>query len=77
MSNPFDKPDGRFHVLTNERGEYSLWPFFIQVPAGWTSRAEGGRQECLDYIAENWIDMRPKRSVEEEDIASDLPASMN
>jgi MbtH protein len=75
MSNPFDKQDGRFLVLTNERGQYSLWPFFIQVPSGWTSRAEGGRQDCLDYISENWIDMRPKRSVEE--IGSDVPSSTN
>jgi MbtH protein len=34
MSNPFDKQDGRFLALTNEKGQYSLWPFFIQVPAG-------------------------------------------
>jgi MbtH protein len=64
MSNPFDKQDGRFLVLTNENGQYSLWPSFIQVPGGWTSRSEGARQDCLDYIRENWIDMRPQRSAE-------------
>jgi MbtH protein len=75
MSSPFDKQEGRFLVLTNERGQYSLWPSFIQVPGGWTSRAEGGRQDCLDYIRENWIDMRPKTSAEE--MESDLPSSKN
>jgi MbtH protein len=65
MSNPFDKQDGRFRVLTNERGQYSLWPSLIQVPSGWTSRSEGRRQACLDYISEHWIDMRPKRSAAE------------
>jgi|HubBroStandDraft_6_1064221.scaffolds.fasta_scaffold2622081_2 hypothetical protein len=30
---------------------------------------EAGRQECLDYIEENWTDMRPKSLIKamEED----------
>ena len=64
MSNPFDKKDGRFLVLTNKEGQYSLWPSFIPVPDGWTRRIEGMRQDCLDYIAQNWVDMRPRRSAE-------------
>lgn len=63
MTNPFDKKDGRFFVLTNEAGQYSLWPSFIPVPDGWTRRTEGMRQDCLDYIAQNWIDMRPRMSA--------------
>ena len=65
MSNPFDKQEGLFLVLINAHGQYSLWPSSIQIPGGWTSRIEGGRQECLDYIRENWTDMRPMRSAEE------------
>jgi MbtH protein len=75
MSNPFDKEDGQFLVLTNHIGQYSLWPFFIQIPDGWTRRAEGSRQDCLDYIRENWIDMRPMRSADET--RSGLPSSKN
>lgn len=75
MSNPFDKQDGRFLVLTNQWGQYSLWPFSIQIPDGWTSRAEGGRQDCLDYISENWIDMRPQIAAGEG--GRDLPSSTN
>lgn len=75
MSNPFDKQDGRFLVLTNEEGQYSLWPSFIQVPGGWTSRAEGARQDCLDYIKENWVDMRPKSLADQ--MERKLPSSKN
>lgn len=63
MSNPFDKKDSRFFVLTNDQGQHSLWPSFIPIPDGWTRRTEGTRQECLEYIAQNWVDIRPRRSV--------------
>ncbi|MEU3606831.1 MbtH family protein [Streptomyces sp. NPDC035033] len=60
MSNPFDDPDGTFLVLVNEEGQHSLWPAFAEVPAGWTvALAETDRQSCLDYVEENWTDMRP------------------
>ena len=36
MTNPFDDPDGRFLVLVNHEGQYSLWPSFSEVPAGWS-----------------------------------------
>ena len=64
MSNPFDNEDSHFLVLTNEEGQYSLWPSSIPVPEGWTRRTEGMRQDCLEYIAQNWVDMRPRRSAE-------------
>ena len=63
-TNPFDDQDGRFLVLVNDEDQHSLWPTFKQVPGGWTIvfGAEGGasRQACLDYVDENWTDMRPK-----------------
>jgi len=64
MINPLENPDGVFHVLINEEGQYSLWPAFINVPAGWdVIRRESTRKECLDYINENWTDMRPKSLI--------------
>jgi MbtH protein len=75
MSNPFDNKDGHFLVLSNEQGQYSLWPSFIHVPSGWTRRAEGARQDCLDFIKRNWVDMRPKSSAEATTIAISLPAN--
>lgn len=60
MSNPFDDPDGRFFVLVNDEGQHSLWPSFVQVPDGWRiALEETSRQACVDYIEENWDDMRP------------------
>lgn len=64
MSNPFDDPDGTFLVLINEEGQYSLWPSFAEVPAGWTiAHPEDGRQACLDYIEQHWTDMRPRSLI--------------
>lgn len=60
MQNPFDDPDGEFLVLINHEEQYSLWPSFAAVPDGWTVvKQAASRQECVDYIDENWVDMRP------------------
>ncbi|MFB4309163.1 MbtH family protein [Actinomadura sp. GTD37] len=65
MSNPFEDPDGTYTVLVNDEGQHSLWPSFAEVPAGWTvAKDEDTRQACLDYINENWTDMRPKSLIE-------------
>jgi MbtH protein len=63
--NPFEDPDASYLVLINDEGQHSLWPIFIDVPAGWTAIfGEAGRQECLDFIEKNWTDMRPKSLIE-------------
>lgn len=60
MANPFDDEDGKFYALVNDEGQYSLWPTFSDVPAGWTVVfGEDSRQACLDHIEANWTDMRP------------------
>ncbi|ARX87959.1 MULTISPECIES: MbtH family protein [Streptomyces] len=60
-SNPFDDADGQFYVLVNDEEQHSLWPSFTEVPAGWrVVFGEAGRQECLDYVEQNWTDLRPK-----------------
>ncbi|MEU8797703.1 MbtH family protein [Spirillospora sp. NPDC048819] len=65
MTNPFEDPDGTYVVLVNDEGQHSLWPSFAEVPAGWTvAKDEDTRQACLDYINENWTDMRPKSLIE-------------
>ncbi|KHF43054.1 MbtH family protein [Saccharomonospora viridis] len=71
MSNPFEDENGVYHVLVNDEGQYSLWPSFIEVPAGWREVLSGkSRQECLDYIEENWTDMRPKSLIKAMEDAS-------
>jgi MbtH protein len=60
MTNPFDDEDRRFLVLRNDEGQYSLWPSFIDVPAGWhVLHEEDSRAASLQYIEDNWTDMRP------------------
>ncbi|MCP2257792.1 MbtH protein [Streptoalloteichus tenebrarius] len=65
MTNPFDNEDGRFLVLVNDEGQHSLWPAFVEVPAGWAVvHGEDSRQACLDYVNTHWTDMRPKSLIE-------------
>jgi MbtH protein len=65
MTNPFEDEAGVYHVLVNREGQYSLWPSFKEVPAGWTiSLKSANRAACLDFINQNWKDMRPKSLVD-------------
>ncbi|MER7771806.1 MbtH family protein [Kitasatospora sp. NPDC096140] len=60
MTNPFEDDSATYLVLRNTEGQYSLWPSFAEVPAGWeTVRGPADRQACLDHVAEHWTDMRP------------------
>ena len=60
MTNPFEDPDGTYLVLVNDEGQHSLWPSFVDVPAGWTvAHGEDSRSACLDYVDEHWTDLRP------------------
>ena len=59
--NPFDDDDGSFLVLVNDEEQHSLWPTFADVPAGWrVVYGEADRAACLDYIEQNWPDIRPR-----------------
>ncbi|MFB1297036.1 MbtH family protein [Mycobacterium sp. pW049] len=60
-TNPFDDEDGTFFVLSNDEQQYSLWPTFADIPAGWqVVFGESTRADCLTYVEENWTDMRPR-----------------
>ena len=59
--NPFDDDNGSILVLVNHEEQHSLWPAFADVPAGWrVVYGEADRAACLDYIEQNWTDIRPK-----------------
>ena len=59
--NPFDDDNGSFFVLVNDEEQHSLWPAFADVPAGWrVVCGEADRAGCLDYIEQNWTDIRSK-----------------
>jgi len=47
-------------VLVNHEEQYSLWPSYKPIPAGWRAVGkERTKDECLTYIEEVWTDMRP------------------
>lgn len=70
MTNRFDDDAGVFHVLVNDEGQHSLWPSYMDIPAGWTAvLREASRQECLDYVEKHWTDLRPRS------LAADMAAA--
>jgi uncharacterized protein YbdZ (MbtH family) len=61
MTNPFENENEEYLVLVNHERQYSLWPSFREIPAGWTAVGpRGKRKECLEWIEANWTDMRPR-----------------
>ncbi|MEV6380510.1 MbtH family protein [Streptomyces sp. NPDC051773] len=68
MSNPFEDPEGTYLVLVNDENQYSLWPDFVDVPAGWrVVHGPDSRQACLEHVETNWTDMRPRSLAESMD----------
>jgi MbtH protein len=56
----FDDDSVIFIVVINEEEQYSIWPEFKAIPAGWRSMGKSGtKAECLAHIREIWTDMRP------------------
>lgn len=65
MTNPFDDPEGTFHVLVNDEGQHSLWPAFAAIPDGWHAVVENEtRARCLEYVEEHWTDLRPRSLID-------------
>jgi MbtH protein len=66
VASPFEDEEGTFVVLVNAENQHSLWPVFTAVPAGWTVvHGEDTRQNCLEYVATHWTDLRPAGLVKE------------
>jgi MbtH protein len=56
----FDSEDTIFRVVVNDEEQYSIWPDYKEIPAGWQEAGKTGpKKECLDYIEQVWTDMRP------------------
>lgn len=59
-TNPFDSDEHNFLVLKNNSDQFSLWPEFAAVPAGW--RIVFGpdvREACENYVEQNWQAINP------------------
>jgi uncharacterized protein YbdZ (MbtH family) len=68
VTNPFENEESPYLILVNSERQYSLWPDFREVPAGWTVVGpKGSRKECLAWIEATWIDMRPKSLADHMD----------
>jgi MbtH protein len=61
-SSCLDREDERFIVLINHEEQYSIWPHWKAVPAGWRAveGVHGDKPTVLAYIDQHWTDMRPK-----------------
>lgn len=47
-------------VLINIEAQYSIWPAGKKIPNGWSETGiSGTKEECIAYIDEVWLDMRP------------------
>jgi MbtH protein len=59
--NSDDKQDSTIYkVVVNHEEQYSIWPAHRENPRGWKDAGKRGTEtECLAYIKEVWIDMRP------------------
>ena len=70
MTSVFDREDILFQVVVNHEEQYSIWPDYKAVPAGWRTVGKSGlKKECLAYIEEVWTDMRPlslRQKMEEQ-----------
>ena len=80
MASPFDNDQGTFLAIVNEEGQYSLWPSFADIPAGWQAAYRAGtRQACLDFIEAAWTDLRPRSLTKEvaprQDAAAEVSVS--
>ncbi|CAB3726468.1 MbtH family protein [Paraburkholderia rhynchosiae] len=55
-----DADDLIYTVVINDEEQYSIWPTFRAVPAGWREVGiRGLKAECLAHIDAVWTDMRP------------------
>jgi uncharacterized protein YbdZ (MbtH family) len=49
-----------YKVVVNHEEQYAIWPEYKEISAGWRyADKAGGKDDCLAYIKEVWVDMRP------------------
>ena len=69
-----DWQDGQLKVVVNHEEQYSIWPIDRENPAGWRDAGKtGNKAECLEYIKEVWVDMRPLSLRQQMDAQASQP----
>ena len=58
----FDREGEIFIALVNDEDQYSIWPQWKAVPAGWSAveGVRGEKPQVLEFIEKTWTDMRPR-----------------
>lgn len=70
-STPANDDDIEYTVVVNDEEQYSIWPTFRAVPAGWREvGVRGPKAACLAHIETVWTDMRPASLRRHMDAAS-------
>lgn len=65
-----------YNVVMNHEEQYSIWPVGRENALGWNSVGKSGtKAECLAYIEEVWVDMRPLSLRKKMEEAAKAPAS--
>jgi uncharacterized protein YbdZ (MbtH family) len=62
MSLDAAQPDSTkvYQVIANQEDQYTLQPLHDEIPPSWRYAGKtGSKSECLAYIKETWVDMRP------------------
>ena len=50
----------QYLVVVNHEEQYTIWAADRELPLGWKSIGDPrSKADCLQYIEENWTDMRP------------------
>jgi uncharacterized protein YbdZ (MbtH family) len=68
-----------YSVVTNDEGQYSTVPSYLDLPSGWRHCGiVGARSECLDTIEVLWCDLLPRsvrdqmKSADQHTVNSDM-----
>jgi MbtH protein len=49
-----------YKVVVNDEEQYSIWPSGKANPPAWhDANKVGTKDECIGYIRQVWVDMRP------------------
>lgn len=64
-----------YKVVVNDEEQYSIWMDGRELPLGWSEAGKtGNKAECLAFIEEVWVDLRPlslrKQMEKDEETAS-------
>jgi MbtH protein len=55
-----DEQNKEYIVVVNHEQQYSIWSTGREIPLGWKHAGKSGtKQDCLNWVKENWTDMRP------------------